>query len=65
MKKSDAEMNFYYVGQFKILSYKPAKKKDNAGKLRDITKFEMRMQHAVREDLLQYHQSNIKTAEEM
>ncbi|MBR4581114.1 MAG: DEAD/DEAH box helicase [Lachnospiraceae bacterium] len=65
VKKSDAEMNFYYVGQFKIMNYKPAKKKDNAGKLRDITKFEMRMQHAVREDLLQYLQSNIKTAEEM
>ena len=64
VKKSDAETNFYYVGQFDILNIKAAKKKDNAGKLRDITKFEMRMKHPVREDLLQYLQSNIKTAEE-
>ena len=64
VKKSDAETNFYYVGQFDIIDVKPAKKKDNAGKERDIAKFRMKMHHAVREDLLRYLQSNIMTAEE-
>ena len=64
VKKSDAETNFYYVGQFDIIDVKPAKKKDNAGKERDIAKFRMKMHHAVREDLLRYLQSNIMTVEE-
>lgn len=64
VKKSDAETNFYYVGQFDIVDVKPAKKKDNSGKERDIAKFQMKMHHAVREDLLRYLQSNIMTAEE-
>ena len=64
VKKSDAETNFYYVGQFDIIDVKPAKKKDNTGKERDIAKFRMKMHHAVREDLLRYLQSNIMTAEE-
>ena len=32
--------------------------------MRDIAKFQMKMHHAVREDLLRYFQSNIMTAEE-
>jgi hypothetical protein len=64
VKKSDAETNFYYMGQFDIVSVKPARKKDNAGKERDIAKFVMRMHYSVREDLLQYLQSSIKTVEE-
>lgn len=64
VKKSDAETNFYYVGQFDIVDVKPAKKKDNSGRERDIAKFQMKMRHAVREDLLRYLQSNIATAEE-
>ena len=64
VKKSDAETNFYYVGQFDILEVKPAKKKDKAGKERDIAKFRMKMHHAVRDDLLRYLQSNIIAAEE-
>lgn len=63
IKKSDAESNFYYMGQFDIVDVKPAKKKDNKGKERDIAKFKMKMQHAVRDDLLQYLQSNIMTEE--
>ena len=59
VKKSDAETNFYYVGQFDIIDVKPAKKKDNAGKERVIAKFRMKMHHAVRADLLRYLQSNI------
>ncbi|WP_097003765.1 DUF3427 domain-containing protein [Lacrimispora amygdalina] len=57
---SDAETDFYYVGQFDIIEAKPARKNDNYGKERDITKFQMKMHHAVREDLLRYLQSNIK-----
>lgn len=64
VKKSDAETNFYYMGQFDIVDVKAAKKKDNAGKERDIAKVEAKMHHAVREDLLRYLQSNILTAEE-
>ena len=64
VKKSDAETNFYYMGQFDIVDVKPAKKKDNTGKERDIAKIEMKMHHAVREDLLRYLQSDIITAEE-
>lgn len=65
VKKSDAETNFYYVGQFDIVDVKPAKKKDNSGKERDIAKFHMKMHHAVREDLLRYLQSNLLTSEEI
>ena len=64
VKKSNAETNFYYIGQFDIVDIKPAKKKDNTGRERDITKFKMKMHHAVRDDLLRYLQSNIMTSEE-
>ena len=61
VKKSDAETNFYYVGQFDVVDVKPAKKKDNAGKERDIAKFRMKMHQAVRDDLLRYFHSNVVT----
>lgn len=64
VKKSDAEMQFYYMGQFEVTEVEPARKKDNNGKERDITKFQMKMYHAVREDLLRYLQSKIKEEEE-
>lgn len=64
VKKSDAETNFYYVGQFDVVDVKPAKKKDNSGKERDIAKFQMKMHQAVRDDLLRYFQSDILTMEE-
>lgn len=63
VKKSDAETDFYYVGQFEIIEAIPARKNDNYGKERDIAKFQMKMHHAVREDLLRYLQSNIKKEE--
>ena len=63
VKKSDAETNFYYVGQFDVVSVEPTKKKDNAGKERDIAKFKMKMHQAVRDDLLRYFQSNILVEE--
>lgn len=51
------------MGQFDIIDVKPAKKKDNNGKERDITKFRMKMHHAVREDLLCYFESSIQKEE--
>ncbi len=63
VKKSDAETNFYYMGQFDIIEKKAAKKKDNNGKERDIVKIRTKMHHPVREDLLRYLQSDIYTGE--
>lgn len=63
VKKSDAETNFYYMGQFDIIEKKAAKKKDNNGKERDIVKIRTKMHHPVREDLLRYLQSDIYTEE--
>ncbi|TCL61238.1 uncharacterized protein DUF3427 [Kineothrix alysoides] len=60
VKKSDAEAYFYYMGQFNVIEVEPARKKDNNGKERDIVKFQMKMHHTVREDLLRYLQSKIK-----
>lgn len=60
VKKSDAEIYFYYMGQFNVIGIEPARKVDNNGKERDITKFQMKMHHAVREDLLRYLRSKIK-----
>ena len=59
VKKSDAETNFYYMGQFDIVEAKNAQKEDNRGRMQPITKVTMKMHHAVREDLLRYLQSNI------
>jgi hypothetical protein len=65
VKKSDAENNFYYMGQFDILEEKPGKKSDKNGKEKDIAKVTMQMRHSVRDDLLRYLQSNIQTEGEM
>ncbi len=64
VKKRDAESYFYYMGQFDVIGVEAASKKDNNGKERDITKFQMKMHHAVREDLLRYLQSKIRKEEE-
>jgi len=63
VKKSDAEVSFYYMGQFDVIDVEAARKKDNNGKERDITKFQMRLHHAVHDDLLRYLQSAIKEEE--
>ncbi|MCD7818443.1 MAG: DUF3427 domain-containing protein [Lachnospiraceae bacterium] len=63
VKKSDAETSFYYMGTFDIARMYAAKKKDNNGKEKDITKVEMRMHHAVRDDLLNYLESSLITEE--
>lgn len=59
VKKSDAEVSFYYMGMFDIIDVKAAKKKDNNGKNRDIAKVKVQMKHPVRSDLLRYLQSDI------
>lgn len=64
VKKSDAETSFYYMGKFDVVDMQPAKKKDNSGKERDIAKLQVRMHHAVREDLLRYLQSGLKNDNE-
>lgn len=64
VKKSDAETSFYYMGEFEVADVQPAKKKDNSGKERDIAKVQVRMCHAVREDLLRYLQSGLANEEE-
>ena len=57
VKKSDAESNFYYMGQFDILEVKADIKKDKNGKIKDIAKVKMVMRQPVRDDLLRYLQS--------
>lgn len=59
VKKSDAETNFYYMGQFDVVEARNAQKEDNRGRMQPITKVTIKMHHAVREDLLRYLQSNI------
>lgn len=60
VKKSDAESNFYYMGTFDIIDAKEARKEDNKGKLKPISKVVAKMHHPVRDDLLCYLQSNIE-----
>lgn len=59
VKKSDAETNFYYMGQFEIVESLNSQKEDNSGRLKPIAKVKMKMHQPVREDLLRYLQSNI------
>ncbi len=59
VKKSDAEVSFYYMGQFDIVEARGAQKEDNRGRMQPITKVTMKMHQAVRDDLLRYLQSNI------
>lgn len=64
VKKSDAESNFYYMGQFDIVDKTEAQKKNNKGKQQVITKVTMKMHHAVRDDLLRYFESGLEKEEE-
>lgn len=60
VKKSDSEgVDFYYMGLFDVVEAKAGEKKDNHGKMREITKVKARMHHEVREDLLDYLKSTI------
>lgn len=63
VKKSDAELSFYYMGQFDIIDIEEAQKENNKGKKVVITKVQMKMHHPVRDDLLRYLQSKITIEE--
>ncbi|MBQ7431877.1 MAG: DEAD/DEAH box helicase [Lachnospiraceae bacterium] len=55
IKKSDAEgTDFYYMGQVDILEVKAGQKKDNTGRMREISKVTVQLQDAVREELKAY-----------
>lgn len=63
VKKSDAESNFYYMGQFEIVHVEEAQKENNKGKKEAISKVQVKMHHPVRDDLLRYLQSGITIEE--
>lgn len=63
VKKSDAESNFYYMGQFEIAHVEEAQKENNKGKKEAISKVQVKMHHPVRDDLLRYLQSGITIEE--
>jgi superfamily II DNA or RNA helicase/HKD family nuclease len=60
VKKSDAEINFYYMGQFDIADITESEKENNKGKKEAICKVKMKMHHPVRDDLLRYLKSGLK-----
>jgi superfamily II DNA or RNA helicase/HKD family nuclease len=60
IKKSDAESNFYYVGQFDVIEAVESEKQNNKGKMEPICKVKMKMHHSVRDDLLRYLKSGLK-----
>ncbi|MDF2540065.1 MAG: hypothetical protein K0S76_3086 [Herbinix sp.] len=60
VKKSDAESNFYYIGQFDVIEAVKSGKQNNKGKMEPICKVKMKMHHSVRDDLLRYLNSGLK-----
>lgn len=63
VQKTDAENNFFYMGEFDIVDAYEDQKKNNRGIPKPICKLKFRMHTAVREDLLRYLQSG-KAVEE-
>ena len=57
VKKSDVEIEYYYMGQFDIISVEKDQKEDNLGRMKDIAKVQMKMHDCVHEDLLKYLES--------
>lgn len=57
VQKTDAENNFFYMGEFDVLDAYEEEKKNNRGLMKPICKLKFRMHTAVREDLLRYLQS--------
>ncbi len=51
------------MGTFDVTEVLADKKKDNSGKLQDISKVTMRMHHPVRDDLLKYLESSVEGGE--
>lgn len=59
VKKSDAENNFYYMGTFRINNINETTKLDNKNKEKPICKVVMKMDYPVRDDILDYLESDI------
>jgi hypothetical protein len=58
IKKSDAEgTDFYYIGLFEVVEVKADKKKDNNGKLKEISKVKFKLHDPIRDDLKEYLES--------
>lgn len=64
VQKTDAENNFFYMGEFDVADVYETTKKDNNGVLKPICKLKCKMHTAVREDLLRYLQSESTSEEE-
>ncbi len=63
VQKTDAENNFFYMGEFDVMEAHQAQKKNNSGAFKPICKLKFHMRTAVREDILRYLQS-VNTAKE-
>lgn len=59
IKKSDRENSFYYMGLCDVINCSESQKRNNKGKMQPITKFRLKMHHVVRDDLLDYFNSEI------
>lgn len=57
VQKTDAENNFFYMGEFEVIDVYEAQKKNNKGIMKPICKLKCKMNTAVREDILRYLQS--------
>ena len=57
VQKTDAENNFFYMGEFDVVDAYEDRKKNNRGIMKPICKLKFKMHTAVREDLLRYFQS--------
>ena len=57
VKKSDAEIEYYYMGQFDVMTVEKGQKEDNSGRMKDISKVQVKMHDCVHEDLLKYLES--------
>jgi len=58
VQKTDAENNFFYMGEFDVVDAYEDQKKNNSGIMKPICKLKFKMHTAVREDLLRYFQSS-------
>lgn len=58
VQKTDAENNFFYMGEFDVVDVFEDQKKNNSGIMKPICKLKFKMHTAVREDLLRYFQSS-------
>lgn len=61
VQKTDKENNFFYMGEFNVIDKHQEEKKSNNGLMQPICKLKLQMHTPVREDILQYLQSNVLT----